>query len=338
MSTTTPAPRRTTLADVARESGVSVALASIVMRGAEGASEASRTKVKAVAAALGYRPDSRARALRSLRSRLLGISLNLTQPFHAELVDAMYAAAAEHGYEVVLSATGPHRSETRALHALIDAGCEALIAIAPTGSEAALGTVEMQLPVISLLRAVAGIDSVGTDDASGIIQAVDHLTGLGHTAIAHIDGGTAVAATERRAAYLAAMTAHGLGDQSLVVPGGTDERDGAAAAAGLLRSGGPDSLPTALLVFNDRCALGAIDAFERAGIGIPDRVSVVGFDDSQFARLAHIGLTSVRQDVAALAESAVGRAMARLAGEEPGLILHSAELVVRHSTAAPASP
>lgn len=338
MSTPLPAPRRPTLADVARESGVSVALASIVMRGADGASEASRTRVKAAAAALGYRPDSRARTLRSLRSRLLGVSLALTQPFHAELVDAMYAAAEEYGYSVVLSATGPHRSEAKALDALLDAGCEAVIAIAPTGTEAELAAVDAQLPLVSLLRMVPGIDSVGTDDASGISGAVDHLVSLGHTHIAHLDGGTAVAATERRTAYQAAMAAHGLGEKALMIPGGPDERAGSAAVGRMLDGVASEPLPTALLVFNDRCALGAIDALERAGVGVPQRVSVVGFDDSQFARLAHIGLTSVRQDVAALAASAVGRAIARISGEGPGLILHPAELVLRHSTTAPGTP
>lgn len=331
MTTGTPPPRRPTLADVARKSGVSVALASIVMRGAEGASASSRAKVKAAAAELGYRPDSRARALRSLRSGLLGVSLSLAEPFHADLVDEIYAAAELRGFDVVLSATGPRRSETRSLEALTDAGCEAVIAIAPAGGAAALAAMDARLPVVSLLRAVPSVESVCTDDAAGIRQVVDHLVGLGHRHIAHVDGGTAVASAERRDAYRDAMAAHDLGRHSTVLPGGPDEKAGTAAAALLPGA----RRPTALVVFNDRCALGVLDALERGGVPVPGSMSVVGFDDSQFARLAHIGLSSVRQDVEALASSAVERAAARLAGEPAGLREHAPSLVLRNSTAAP---
>jgi DNA-binding LacI/PurR family transcriptional regulator len=329
MTTGSRPPRRATLADVAREAGVSVALASIVMRGAEGASEKSRATVKAAAAALGYRPDSRARALRSLRSGLLGVSLSLAEPFHAELVDAIYAASAQRGFDVVLSATGSRRTEAQSLESLADAGCEAIIAISPGGDPAALASVDAQLPLISLLRAVPAVDSVRTDDAEGIRQAVDHLVALGHRDIAHIDGGAAVAAAERRQAYRESMEGHGLGAR--VLPGGPDERSGTAAVALLQRT----ALPTAVVVFNDRCALGVLDALERAGVPVPESMSVVGFDDSQFARLAHIGLSSVRQDVEALAFSAVERAAARLDGEPAGLREHAPSLVLRGSTAGP---
>lgn len=308
-----------------------MALASIVMRGAEGASEASRLKVKAAARALGYRPDSRARALRSLRSGLLGVSLHLDEPFHAELVDEIYAAAEEHGYEVVLGAVGKHRSEARALEGLADSGCEAILAIAASGTPAELAAVDAGTPLVSLLREIPGIDSVCTDDASGIDQAVDYLVGLEHRRIFHLDGGNAVASAERRTAYLAAMERHTLSAVARVLPTGADERDGAAAAERLLVDPGHE-LPSALVVFNDRCALGVVDALERAGLKVPDDISVVGFDDSQFARLAHIGLSSVRQDVEALATTGIERAVARLAGRGPGLHLHAPTLVVRHST------
>ena len=325
-----PASRRPTLADVARESGVSVALASIVMRGAEGASEASRTKVKAAALKLGYRPDSRARALRSLRSGLLGVTLVLDQPFHAELVDEIYAAAERHGYEVVLGAIGKHRCEARALEGLADSGCEAILAIAPISSIEELTTLDTQLPLISLLRDVPGIESVCTDDHTGIDQAVAHLVSLGHRDILHLDGGSAVAAAERRTAYKNAMERFSLGEMARIVPAGSDERAGSKAIARLL-AGDSGTMPSALLVFNDRCALGVIDALERAGMKIPQDLSVVGFDDSQFAALTHIGLSSVRQDVQALADTAVTRALARLSGQSARLSMHAPQLVVRQS-------
>jgi ABC-type xylose transport system substrate-binding protein len=83
-----------------------------------------------------------------------------------------------------------------------------------------------------------------------------------------------------------------------------------------------------------RIALGVIDALERRGIAVPGDISVVGYDNSQVARLAHISLTSVSQDVHALARSAVATAVARINGKEPEIRLHAAHLIIRTTTAA----
>ena len=115
--------KRPTLMDVAEAAGVSRALVSIVMRDAPGASEATRRKVQEAARLLGYRPDSRARLLRSSRTRLLGVTFSTSHAFHAEIVDAAYAAAAQRGYELALSAVTRDRTETHAVEALVDLGC-----------------------------------------------------------------------------------------------------------------------------------------------------------------------------------------------------------------------
>lgn len=102
--------KRTTLADVAAEAGVSVALVSIVMRGAPGAGAATRERVREVAHRLGYQPDSRARLLRSGRSRLLGVVFDVRHPFHFDLLTGLYAAAERAGYQLTLSAVTARRS------------------------------------------------------------------------------------------------------------------------------------------------------------------------------------------------------------------------------------
>ncbi|MER6015273.1 substrate-binding domain-containing protein [Streptomyces bluensis] len=99
---------------------------------------------------------------------------------------------------------------------------------------------------------------------------------------------------------------------------------------------------TSVVAFNDRCATGVLDAFLRARVPVPDEISVVGFDDSHLARLAHIDLTTVGQDIRRLADLAVGRAVARLedevtsdgdtSGEETVIAPH---LVTRSTTAPP---
>ncbi|EMY33425.1 LacI family transcriptional regulator [Arthrobacter crystallopoietes BAB-32] len=328
--TGTEAGRRPTLADVAAAAGVSRALASIVMRGASGASPATRERVLETARQLGYRPDSRARLLRSSRTRLLGITFMVAEPFHGDIVESIYAAAEDAGFEVLLSAVGGRRQEDRAVETLLDAGVEAALMISPSSTPEALAVLARQVPVISLLSAAAvpGVDAVRSDDAEGIRTAVEHLLSLGHRDIAHVDGGSAVASAERRAGYEESMRRAGLAEYIRVVPGGPHEAEGIAAAGKLFA----DRKPSAVLAFNDRCALGILEASWRAGLKVPDDLSVVGYDDSQLARLDHVRLTTVSQDAAGLAEAAVGCAAARIRTEEPGELVLQPRLVVRSTT------
>jgi DNA-binding LacI/PurR family transcriptional regulator len=146
------------------------------------------------------------------------------------------------------------------------------------------------------------------------------------------------------------MHRHGLDAHALVIPGGLSEDDGAAAARQLRDTPCDGSTqPTAVTVFNDRCATGVLDVLRSAGIGVPGDVSVVGFDDSRLARLSHVDLTTIAQDAARMTELAVARAIARsegVAGDEaptadvsPGAEREQVvapRLVVRSTTAPPA--
>lgn len=323
--------RRPTLVDVARAAGVSRALVSIVMRGAPGASESTRQKVLEAARELGYRPDSRARLLRSSRTRLLGLSFFSSEAFHAEIVDAAYAEAAACGYEIALSAVGSGRPEARAVESLLDFGSEALIMVSPTLTAPELAGYAANVPVVSLLRNDVGglVDSVSSDDSAGIRLAVEHLAGLGHRTIVHVDGGTAISASQRRKAFGTEMEWHGL--EARIVPGGPTEEDGLNAFRSLR-----GDLPSAVLAFNDRCALGLIEGLRADGLKVPDDISVLGYDDSQFARLSYMQLSSVSQDAPLLAATAVKQAVERIEKpQEPAHIIRTPHLVVRASTAAP---
>ncbi|WP_043665724.1 LacI family DNA-binding transcriptional regulator [Streptomyces xylophagus] len=342
MPTTPAVPdgKRPTLAHVAARAGVSVALVSIVMRGAYGASATTRERVLKAAEEIGYRPDTRARVLRSNRSRLLGVQFGLRHPFHTDLVEGIYAAAEPAGYQVALSAVAPTRGERQAVEALLADRCEALVLLGPEVPAARLAHLATQVPVVSVARrlrpAPPAVDVVRTADDEGARQAVDHLVALGHRAIAHIDGGRAPGAADRRRGYRTAMHRHGLADHVHVLPGGLTEDDGARAARSLVAE---NPRPSAVLAFNDRCATGVLDTFLRAGVTVPGEISVVGFDDTSLSRLAHIDLTTVAQDIPRLAELAVGRAIARLDGEAvpEGEQVVPPHLVVRGTTAPPAT-
>jgi DNA-binding LacI/PurR family transcriptional regulator len=303
--------RRPTLADVAARAGVSVTLVSIVMRDAPGASDATRQRVLDVAAKLGYQPDSRARLLRSVRSRLLGVVFGVQHAFHADLVTGLYTAAARVGYELALSAMTPERDERTAIAGLLQDRCEALILLGPQSPAPRLAGLTARMPVIVLARGVRdpAVDVIRTDDRAGLHQAVDHLVRLGHRRIAHIDGARAPGSADRRRGYREAMHGHGLDDESRIISGGRTEQDGAGAARELL-----DRPPAAVTVFNDRCATGVLDVLRRAGLDVPGDISVVGYDDSSLARLAHVDLTTVAPDTGVLTTLAVARAVDRIDG------------------------
>ena len=263
------------------------------------------------------------------------MQFGLQHQFHADLVEWLYAVAEPAGYQLALSAVAASRSEQRATEALLADRCEALILLGPQAPAARLEKLAAQLPVVCVARrlpSAPGVEVVRTADDDGARQAVDHLVSLGHRNIVHIDGGRAPGAADRRRGYRTAMRRHRLPGQ--VLPGGLAEEDGAAAAHVLLTV---HPRPTAVLAFNDQCAAGLLDVFLRSGISVPGEISVVGFDDSQLSRLAHINLTTVGQDIPRLADLAVVRALARLEGQNSpgGEIVIAPHLVIRGTTAAP---
>jgi DNA-binding LacI/PurR family transcriptional regulator len=326
------------MADVAELAGVSRALVSIVFRGVPGASPETRRRVMQAAEELHYRPDQRARLLGSNRSRTVGVVFGLRHEFHAEVVEALYHRVEGTAYDLALGATVPTRDERRAAQTLLDYRCEALILIGSTLPRAAVEQLAERLPVVVVARALRSrtVDVVRTDDVAGARLAVEHLAGLSHTAITHVDGGRAPGAAERRRGYRAAMRDLGLDAGAAVVPGGLTEEDGERAAAELL-SAGP-SPATAVTVFNDHCAAGLLSAARASGVTVPDALSVVGYDDSHIAGLTSVALTTIAQDSTALAASAlelaVNRAEDRAGHPPPTEVVVPPRLVVRKTTAA----
>lgn len=321
------------MADVAARAGVSRALVSIVFRGVPGASATTRDRVLRAAEELSYRPDQRARLLGSSRSRLVGVVFGLHREFHAELVEGLYQAVEDSGWDVALGPVAPSRDERRAIQSLLGYRCEALVLLGPTLSRAGIEELAARLPVVVVARAVRSraVDVVRTDDVTGARLAVDHLAALGHRAIAHVDGRRAPGAAERRRGYQTAMRRLGLG--AWVVPGGLTDEAGEHAAAHLLAG----DRPTAVTAFNDHCAAGLMAAARARGVRVPGELSVVGYDDSHIAGLSTVALTTIAQDAPALARSAFELARARTEEgvTEASEVIIPPRLVLRRTTVPP---
>ncbi len=319
--------RPATMEDVATRAGVSRALVSIVFRDLPGASSGNRERVRRAAAELGFRPDRRASLLGSKRTNLLGVAFGVGNEFHADLIAPLYAAAAEHGLEIVLSGVTQQRSEQRAITELLDLRCDAVLVLGPTLSASKLRAYGSRVPVVVLARSVraAGVEVVRTDDELGARLATEHLLSLGHRTILHLDGGRAPGAAERRRGFRLVMEEAGLSDRARLAPGGLSEADGVSAAQAFLAERSardflaqrsardfPAEPPTAVCAFNDQCAIGFLQTVRDAGVRVPDELSLIGYDDSRLAHASWTRLTTIGQDTATLAEGAVTRALARI--------------------------
>jgi DNA-binding LacI/PurR family transcriptional regulator len=343
--------RRPRLEDVAAAVGVSTASVSLVLRGVPGPSAATRERVLEAAARLGYRPDRTASLLARRRSRLIGVLMDVRSPYQAELVEDLHEVADRLGYDVVLSTVTRGRHERRAVETLVDSRCEALVLIGSDAPAVELAALDRQVPVVVLGRPLPGgrtsggahpgvdlgVDVVRVADDDGVGLAVAHLADLGHRAIVHLDGGQGSISAGRRRGYAVAMRRRGLAPT--VLTGERTEEAGTRAARALLAAAASNAtaLPTAVVAFNDRAAVGLLDALTRAGVAVPGAVSVVGYDDSALARLAHVDLTTVSQNPPLQAEHALAAVVERL---DEGRTAHREvvlppRLVVRGTTAPP---
>ncbi|WP_263855353.1 LacI family DNA-binding transcriptional regulator [Arthrobacter sp. M4] len=324
------------MADVAARAGVSRSLVSTVFREVPGASPVTRARVLQAAADLGYQLDNRARMLRRSRTRLLGVVFQVQDAFHSDLVEAMYPVAAAAEYDLVLSATTETRPEVDAIDGLLRDRCEALLLVAPQQPESWLADVAERVPTIAISRRIAhaAIDVVMTADEEVVDTALKYLTSLGHRNIAHLDGAKIHGASDRRRSYRKLMKRQNLGEFIRVLEGGNTEVQGIRAAEALARE--QDSLPSAVICYNDRVAVGFMFGLRAAGIRVPEDISVVGYDDVHMAALPFISLTTVGQDAAATARSAIAHAVRRLDKDAtPGEMTLVPPYLVERSTTLP---
>jgi DNA-binding LacI/PurR family transcriptional regulator len=330
--------RRTTMGDVAARAGVSRQLVSLVFRNAPGASAETRRRVRRAADELGYRPDTAARMLRRRSSQHIGVLFRPKHAPEADVIDGIYPAAAQCGYEVVLSALTDARDESTAVEELLGYRCEALILIGSHLPPDELRRLASRVPVVSVGGGVeveiTGADVVRSAGDLGVGLAVDHLFELGHRRIAYVHGQKMPSARIRQEGYLLAMARLGLPAHVVVTPEDYIEESGADAGRILLAE---EKLPTAVVAGNDHAALGLIHTFLREGVTVPGHVSVTGFDDSRIAQLSYVDLTSVHQEGAEMGRAAVEAAVARITGARvgPREFVTAPTLAVRGSTAPP---
>jgi DNA-binding LacI/PurR family transcriptional regulator len=298
--------------DVAVKADVSRALVSLVMRGSPKVSPQRRAAVLTAAEELGYSPHAMARQLASRTSTVVGVLVSdLHNPYFADVVDGLEETAHTAGLQIILG-TGGRRpdDERRAVETLLSFRPAGLVLLSPVVPSSVLSRAAALVPVVAVERTVRlrEVDTVTDDGRTGSALAVEHLAGLGHQAIVHLDGGTGSQSDVRRRGFLEAVRRRGLTGH--VEPSEYTEEAGAASVGRLLASG---HRFTAVVAANDLNAVGAMAALEDAGLRVPGDVSIVGYDNTSLAALRHVGLTTVDQPRAEMGRRALRTLLTRLA-------------------------
>ncbi len=302
----------TTIKDVARAAGVSVATVSRAQNGSALVTEATRRRVGEVAARLGYSPHGAARSLITNRTSTLGVLLpDLYGEFFSEVIRGIDQTAQRHGHHLLVSSSHDDRPALEEALRSMRGRVDGLIVMWPEmDAETALRNLPAGFPLVLLSAPIApdGFDVITVANFEGAYAMVCHLLELGHRWIAIIKGveGNADAA-ERLRGYRAALATRGIASTALEVPGDFNEESGFRATGKLLRG---EMRPTAIFAANDAMAIGALSALREAGLRVPDDVALAGFDDIPMARYLDPALSSVHVDISALGEHATLRLLA----------------------------
>lgn len=322
-----------TIRDVARAADVSVASVSRVLNGHDNVRPELRARVEAAATRLGYVPHAGARSLSLARSNAIGIVLpDLHGEFFSELLRGMDREASARGLQLLLS--NMHADPARGVEALrtMRGRVDGMVVMAPhIDPDQLFAHLPTGVPVVLVNcaphhqpRPELRIDNVG-----GARAMVDHLVATGRRRILHLAGPIGnIDAEERVDGYREGIAAAGL--EPMIERGTFLEESGVSVAEKMVREG---SDVDAVFAANDMMAIGVLMGLRRAGVPVPDRVAIAGFDDVPLARLISPSLTTLRIDIAELGERAIARLTDQIGGaDDRSIELRAPTLIVRETT------
>jgi len=336
----------TSITEVARRAGVSVATASRVVSLSDyPVSALTRERVLEAARALDYVPNALARGLLKSRIPVVGVIVHdITDPYFSEVVRGVEDAAAPTGYLVITCSSDRNAERESSYVRLLRSMRAAAVIFAGSGlDDPALNE---ELPrhvaamrahgaaVVHLSPHALGEPEISVDNAGGIASMVAALVTLGHRRIAFLAGPTALyVARDRLDGYRRGLSDAGITfDERLVVRTAFNQEGGAQGVDMLLAG---DAAFTAICSANDLLALGALQRLGELGIDVPREVSVAGFDDIRPAATTAPSLSTVRLPLRQLGRRGFAYADSLLAGQLPAGEVLPTSVVMRGSTARP---
>jgi DNA-binding LacI/PurR family transcriptional regulator len=323
------------LAEVARKVGVSEATVSRVLNEKPGVSQATRTAVLTALDVLGYERPTK---LRGERARLVGLFLpELQNPIFPAFGEVLGGALAQNGYTPVLcTQTVGGISEADYVDLLLQQQVSGVVFVGGQYSQESSShdhyarLTDLKLPTVLVNAPISklGFATVSTDDAVATQQAWSHLTQLGHSRIGLVLGPSDHVPSQRKLAAARSIAGSALPPEFIAHSHYSLEA-GQAAATRLLAAG-----VTAMICASDPIALGAVRAVRRAGLRVPEDVSVIGFDDSALMNCVEPPLTTVRQPIETMGRMVIELLVSQINGtaSAPDEFLFEPELVVRGST------
>jgi LacI family transcriptional regulator len=328
---------RITIREVSQAAGVSIKTVSRVLNKERHVKDETRQRVEEAARSLGFRPSSVARALAGRRSFQVALLCDNPSPYYInEVQTGAYERCVQGGFRLIFQ---PCDSATPTLVDIVVDLIEAthadgLILTPPIVDDFAV-LEELLRRRVNFVRVAPGDDraiapSVMMDDVAAAREMTEYLISLGHRRIGFIVGHPAHSASGKRlVGYRAALAAHGIKpDPDLIQSGYFDFASGRAAATRLIAL--PDR-PTAIFASNDDMAAGVVAVAHESGLGIPEDISIAGFDDTNIASMIWPPLTTVRQPMRELAYHAADLLLGNADASERRLLPH--ELVIRGTTA-----
>ncbi|MFC2641276.1 MAG: LacI family DNA-binding transcriptional regulator [Propionibacterium acidifaciens] len=293
-------PKQTTIYDVAKAAGVSPSTVSRTFSRPGRVSNRTAAHIRKVAAELGYRTDRVHQQAAPTHTHMIGLAVtDVTNPFFFSLLRGAEQVCTQHGYALMLfdaQESGPREREIfeRALPVL-----DGVVIASSRLSDTALRGFAKKVPTVVLNRVVAGLPCVVSDYERGVRRALEHLAGLGHRRVAYIAGPPASWADGARwRAFHEAASDLGMVDCRLgpVMP---------------TVRGGEQVLPqihehkvSAVIAYNDLIAIGILRGTAAAGVRVPDRLSVIGFDNIFASDLVTPRLTSIASPLGLVGEKA----------------------------------
>jgi DNA-binding LacI/PurR family transcriptional regulator len=333
-------PAKLDIRTVARVANVSIATVSRTINRLSTVNPKMAKRVWDAIEKLDYFPNTQARALVSGRSRLLGLIVSeITNPFFPELIQRFEDIAVEHGYEILISSTNyDPRRMSLCIRRMLERRAEG-VAVMTFGVEKPLleQLAERNVPLVfvDVGPERPGISLLRVDYHHGIRQGVQHLAVLGHREIAFISGPRRLhSAQSRQKAFTGSLEECGIRLNPAWIVEGDHTMEGGIDAMGRLLQG---RAPTAVMCSNDMTAIGVMHKLYRAGLRVPDDLSVIGFDDIHMAQVTIPPLTTIQMSCFELAQAAVTALRSHVEeGAEPKRSYKiDTQLVVRESTSFP---
>jgi DNA-binding LacI/PurR family transcriptional regulator len=334
--------KRPTIADVARRAGVTKAAVSFALNDQPGVSAATRERILAIAAEVGFQPSSAARALSDGRAGAFGLVIDRParllgiEPYFMQLISGIQAELSGHHVTLLFTLAEDQNAEIAMYQTwwaqrrvdgvfLVDLRLD-------DHRVPVLEGLNMPAVVIGTPRASGSLPAVWKDDLAAAQIAVSHLAGLGHRRIGRVTGIPRYWHTKTRTdAFSEVAAAAGLEFTS--VEADYTGEFGARATRALLAA---DEPPTAIIYDNDVMAVAGLGEAQRLGVEVPSDLSVLAWDDSMLCDLVHPAVTALRWDVAAVGVEAARRLSQLAAGAEASDFQEPPPaLMVRESTGKP---